>query len=207
MTQTVTVSTTFPEGDGYAYAPSVEEALAAQDVNFDGLDDLVLADRLDDGTLTHHYWLWDGTQFRLAFTLQDAELHPEDQTITVSRRYLDNVDFTDTYQYDDAGELVLVRRRAEDWKQGTEDFPLVAYYEFPGGVPTLMRQEFTDYDNLGRITREVREMVDGQLTPVRLEILQAADGGFQVVETQDLVVPVQEVESGDDMSDTVPGEP
>ena len=175
-----------PLSDGagrYTEAASVEGAMAVRDMNFDGFNDLELSDWIANGNDPHHFWLWDPAagQYRYAFTLRGAEVDEEKQVVIST--YIDNsIDYTDTYQYSGTS-LVLMSRVTRNWKLGTEDFPLMDYYDYPNGTELLYREEYTDYNENGVAMREVREPVDGVLTPVRIEQLEVVDGELRVVNT------------------------
>ena len=186
-----------PLGSGYTESPSVEAAMTVHDMNFDGWDDLDLYARITTNSVPHHYWLWNSATNRYvyAYTLPGASAHPESGEVVSEYRYDDITDYIDHYRYGGSfGSLVLVSRYVQDWKRGTEDFPLVEYYEFPDGQETLIRQEFTDYDDAGLTIREIREVINGELWPVRLEQLEMIDGELQVVRTAQLQLPEPEPE-------------
>ena len=117
----------------------------------------------------------------------------------VSARYSeDSAYYTDHYRPASDGSLLLYSREVEDWDLGTEDFPLRERYEYPDGEETLVYQEFTDYDDEGRTIREIRERVDGELLPVRLEELEVTDGSIRVIRTEEVPRPVAEPEETED---------
>ena len=183
-------------GSGYTESAAVDGAMAVRDMNFDGLDDLELSDWSSFGTNPHHFWLWDAAagQYIYAFTLQGANANPETREVTASYNE-SGKDYLDTYQYNSGPGLyglVFLHRRTEDWKNGTEDFPLVDYYEMQGGEIVLLREEFTNYNDDGIAMREVREFVNGELIPVRIERLEVVDGELRVVETTPVEPPAPE---------------
>lgn len=183
-------------GEGETSAPTVEDALSVRDMNFDGADDLDLYGCIQKYDAPHHFLLWntDAGEFQYAFTLPNAAENPETREIVSTYRLSDSVDCKDHYQYID-GALTLVSRVTEDWKGGSEDFPLVEVYEIRDGEEIFLRQEFTNYNDEGLTAREVRELVNGELTPVRVEILESADDGeFVVVRTEEIPL-AQETEN------------
>lgn len=192
--QTLVVSET--AGGVVAQSPTVENALTLRDMNFDGADDIDLYGDVTRSVDPHYYYLWnaDAGAYVYAFTLRGVELDPDTRQIVSSYRRDDGLDCVERLQYGDGGALELVSRVTEDWKNGTEDFPLVDYYEFPYGEAVLVREEFTDYNDEGLTVREVRELADGVLTPVRLEILEGADGEFHVVRTEEITPEPDEFE-------------
>ena len=180
-------------GSGYTESSTVDGAMAVRDMNFDGYDDLELSDWSSAGTDPHHFWLWDtasGT-YVYAFTLRGANTNPQMRQITASYNE-QGKDFLDTYLYSGLNSLIPVSRRTEDWKNGTEDFPLVDYYEYQNGTAVLTREEFTNYNDDGIAMREVRQMVDGELVPVYIERLEVVDGELRVVETLPVEPPAPE---------------
>ena len=181
-------------GVSLTQAPTVEAALTVRDMNFDGADDIALCATMERNAPPHYYFLWDGAEnaYLYGFTLRGAEPNPATREIVAEYPYDGDVDYTDYLRYDDGGVLRLVARKAEDWKRGSEDFPLTQYYEFADGEAVLLREEFTDYDDEGLTVREVREPVDGELKPVRVEILEGADGEFHVVRTEEIPTDVPE---------------
>ncbi|MBQ6986322.1 MAG: hypothetical protein IJQ25_04965 [Oscillibacter sp.] len=176
------------EGAATTQAPTVESALSARDMNFDGADDIDLYAQVTRSVDPHYYYLWnpDTGLYEYAFTLRGAEVDPDAREIVSTYRRDDGLDCKERLRYNDAGALELVSRVTEDWKNGTEDFPLVDYYEFRDGEAVLVREEFTDYDDGGLTVREVREPVDGELRAVRREVLEGADGEYHVVRTEEV---------------------
>ena len=183
LLQSITASTAplHSGAEGTTESASVEGAMVVRDMNFDGYDDVELSDWISSGNDPHHFWLWDtgAGEYRYSFTLRGASANAETREI-VSSYHEGNLDYTDTYQYQ-GRSLILLRRHTADWKNGTEDFPLEDWYEFQDGVEVLLREEFTDYNEDGIAMREVRELVDGILTPVRIEQLEVIDGELRVV--------------------------
>lgn len=178
-------------------APSPEDAVEVHDVDFDGLDDLDIIAPTDPGPdgPVHVWWLWDpdASVFRYGASMEGASLHEDTREISVSYAYSADVDFTDWYRWEE-GSLVLSRRRSEDWRNGTEDFPLTAWYTFaPDGSQVLERQEFTDYDGHGQVVREVRISSDGILVPVLRERLESDGMGGWIAVSSDPILP-EEVE-------------
>ena len=190
LLQTLSVSELPPEASPGAttQAPTVEDALTVQVMNFDGSDDIDLCGTAERNAPPHFYYLWSGDMgaYLYAFTLRGAVTNPETREVTATYRQDSDVECTDYFQYEDGWTLKLVRREARDWKRGSEDFPLTDYYEFPDGQAVLIREEFTNYNDEGLTVREVREMVNGELTPVRIEILEGADGEYVVVRTEEI---------------------
>lgn len=200
LLQTILIKDVPPEaseGEPYAgesetLAPSVETAISTHDMNFDGFDDLDLCAWTGTGELDpHYYYLWNSVigAYLYAYTLRGAVADPETREVLSTYRQDSNTDCTDYYRYTDSGTLILVSRRTEDWKRGSEDFPLVEYYGFQDGNATLIREEFTNYDDRGYPVREVREIVRGELTPVRREMLEVSDGEIRVLGTEELPIP------------------
>ncbi len=183
-------------GQSMTRAPTVEDALSVRDMNFDGADDMDLCATMERNAPPHYYFLWNAEAgaYLYAFTLRGAEPDPETREIVSSYSLDSQTDCEDRLRYADDGTLQLVSRKTEDWKNGTEDFPLTAYYEFRDGEAVLLRQEFTDYSDEGLIAREVREPVDGELKPVRVEILEGADGEYYVVRTEEIPLEAPEAE-------------
>ena len=175
-------------GAGYAESPSVEQALSVHDMNFDGSDDIDLTGWLSARSEPHHYWLWNSSldRYIYAFTFENVELDTENQEIIVTG-HDGGVSYVEHYRYENG--LTPLSRQIEDWDNGTEDFPLRAYYEYPDGEETLMWEEFTDYDDEGRTIREVRERVYGEMHLVRLEELEVTDGVERVIRTEEIAVP------------------
>ena len=171
-----------------AQSPTVEAALAVRDMSFDGADDIDLYGQITRNADPHYYYLWDpeAGAYAYAFTLRGAEPDPDAGEIVCTYRQDSGTDCTDRLRYGEGGALETVGRVTRDWKNGTEDFPLVDYYEFPDGEAVLVREEFTDYNDEGLTVREVREPVNGELTPVRLEILEGENEEFHVVRTEEI---------------------
>lgn len=169
-------------------SPTVEDALTVRDMNFDGSQDIDLYGTAERAAPPHIYYLWSGDMgaYLYAFTLRGADTDPETREVVTNYRQDSAVECTDRYGYEDGWTLKLVSREARDWKRGSEDFPLTDYYEFPNGDAVLIREEFTNYNDEGLIAREVREIVNGELTPVRVEILEGADGEYTVVRTEEI---------------------
>ena len=176
-------------------AASVEEAAAVLDVNFDGSDDLDLSEWVSSYRTLHHYWTWNSGVGRYLYscTLEGAQVDPDRGEI-VAQYNTSSIYYTDIYRPAADGTLALVSRELEDWDRGTEDFPLLERYEYPDGEETLVHQEFTDYDDTGRTIREIRELVDGGLIPVRLEELEVTDGAIRVIRSEDVPPPQPEME-------------
>ena len=130
----------------------------------------------------------------------------EEKQVVIST-YIDNsIDYTDTYQYSGTS-LVLMSRVTRNWKLGTEDFPLMDYYDYPNGTELLYREEYTDYNENGVAMREVREPMDGVLTPVRIEQLEVVDGELRVVNTFPVEPPPSpDPENGEFPEGYYPGE-
>ena len=175
-------------------SPTVEAALTVRDMNFDGAGDIDLYGEVTRSADPHYYYLWDSeaNAYLYGFTLSGAEPDPEAREIAATYKQDSAVEVTDRLRYADDGSLRLVSREARDWKRGSEDFPLTQYYEFVDGEAVLIREEFTNYDDEGLTVREVREPVDGELKPVRREILEGADGEFHVVRTEEIPLDVPE---------------
>lgn len=186
-------------------APTVEAALSVRDMNFDGSDDMDLCATMERNAPPHYYFLWDSAEnaYAYGFTLRGAEPDPATREIIAAYPQDSAIDNTDTLRYADDGSLYLVSRKAEDWKRGSEDFPLTRYYEFVDGEAVLIREEFTNYNDEGLTLREVREPVDGELKPVRIEILEGGDGEFHVVRTEEipLTPDAPEIPDGGELSD------
>lgn len=216
LLQTIRIADLPPEAtDGEAYegadatqAATLDAALSVHDMDFDGADDLDLcAWRLLNDADPHHYFLWnaDAERYQYAYTLRGAEADPERREVVASYRLDSAIDCVDRYRYAEDGMLELVSRVTEDWKRGTEDFPLVEYYDAQDGEPVLTRQEFTDYDDEGRTLREVREpLEDVGLWPTRLEELEASDDGFRVVRTEELPLPEPPSEETEEEATSAP---
>ena len=195
--------------DAATSAPSVDEAMSVTDVNFDGSEDLDLYGQITGDTPPHLYWVWNSAidQYLYAFSLRGAELHPDSREITADYT-IDGVHYMERWIFGEDGDLALTDRYVEDWDQGTEDFPLLEYYQFPDGVETLIWQQFTDYDDAGRTVRETREVIDGVLWPVRREGVEVTDGAFRVLWTEELPLPEPEVpEEEEVLEDEMPEEP
>ena len=169
-------------------SPTVEDALTVRDMNFDGSEDIDLCGAAERNAPPHVYYLWSGDMgaYLYAFTLRGAVTNPQTREVLTTYRQDSAIECVDRYQYEDGWTLKLVSREARDWKRGSEDFPLVDYYEFPDGEAVLIREEFTNYNDEGLTVREVREIINGELTPVRLEILEGADGDFTVARTEEI---------------------
>ena len=181
-------------GISLTQAPTVEAALTVRDMNFDGADDIALCATMERNAPPYYYFLWDSAEsaYLYGFTLRGAEPDYETREIVAEYPFDGDIDYTDYLRYADDGSLQLVSRKAEDWNRGSEDFPLTQYYEFADGEAVLLREEFTDYNDEGLTVREVREPADGELKPVRIEILEGADGEFHVVRTEEIPLDVPE---------------
>ena len=181
-------------GAGMTRSPTVEAALVARDMNFDGADDMELCATMERNAPPRLYFLWnsDANAYLYGFTLRGAEPDPETRQVVAEYPQDSQVELTDYLRYEDNGSLRLVSRKAEDWKRGSEDFPLTQYYEFVDGEAVLLREEFTDYNDEGLTVREVREIVDGELKPVRIEILEGGNGEFYVVRTEEIPQDIPE---------------
>ena len=175
------------EGAATTQSPTVESALSVRDMNFDGADDIDLYAQVTRSVDPHYYYIWnpDTGLYEYAFTLRGAEADPDAREIVSTYRRDDGLDCQERFRYN-GGALEPVSRVTEDWKNGTEDFPLVDYYEFRDGEAVLVREEFTDYTDDGLTVREVREPVDGELRAVRREVLEGADGEYHVVRTEEV---------------------
>ncbi|MBR3569185.1 MAG: hypothetical protein IKN96_00060 [Oscillibacter sp.] len=177
----------FIDGD-MMESPAIEDALIVRDANFDGADDIDLCGGTERVAPLRYYFLWDADAngYVYGFKLRGASVDPDKREITASYPLDSSVDCADVWRYAPDGSLQLAERKTEDWKRGSEDFPLVEYYVFQDGEAVLTRQEFTNYNDEGLTVREVREVVNGELKPVRLEILEGADGEFRVVRTEEI---------------------
>ena len=97
----------------YTECWSPEETMEALDLNFDGNTDFGLFGWKPNNTIPYYYWLWDTEteQYRYAFTLQEAEVHPE--TKEVSAEYKSGSAgsqwITEYYKPDENGGLFLDR--------------------------------------------------------------------------------------------------
>lgn len=192
-------------GAGLTEAPTVEAALTVGDMNFDGADDFAVCLTSERVAPPYGYYLWsaEAGAYLYAFTLRGAAPDPETREIVASYSLDSQTDCQDRLRYAYDGTLELASRQTENWKNGTEDFPLVEYYEFRDGEAVLLRQEFTDYNDEGLTVREVREPVDGELKPVRVEILEGADGEYRVIRTEEIPLETPE-EVADADADEVP---
>ena len=180
--------------DDFIESTSMEEAVAIVDVNFDGSDDLDLCGWVSSYHVFRHYWTWNSGvgRYLYACTLEGAEVDAKAGKV-VSKYTTDSVYYTDVYRPAADGTLALVSRELEDWDRGTEDFPLLERYEYADGEGVLVHQEFTDYDDEGRTIREVRELVDGELIPVRLEELEVTDGSIRIIHAEEVPPPQPEI--------------
>lgn len=102
-----------PAGE-YTNCWSPEETMEVLDLNFDGNADFGLFGWTPNNTIPYYYWIWDGEaeQYRYAFTLQGAEVHPEAKELTVE--YKDGpagaLWVTEHYKFDENGRLALTSR-------------------------------------------------------------------------------------------------
>lgn len=190
LLQTLSVGELPPEAltGSMTQSPTIEDALTVRDMNFDGAEDIDLYAQVEHTADPHIYYLWssDMGAYLYAFTLRGAEPDPLTRRVAATYRLDSVTDCTDYWAYEDGWTLKLSARETRDWKRGSEDFPLVEYYEFPDGEAVLVRQEFTNYNDEGLTVREVREVVNGELRPVRVEILEGADGEYHVVRTEEI---------------------
>ncbi len=102
----------------YTECPDRELVLDAPDMNFDGSADIALYGFLPNNSVPYYYWLWDGTVYRYAYTLQGAEPHPDTKEVTSWYKVENGVYYTDHYRYDANGRLTLSSRDVEDARTG-----------------------------------------------------------------------------------------
>lgn len=90
-----------------------EGSMTALDLNFDGNTDLGLFGWPANNTIPYYYWLWDEEteQYRYAFVLQEAEVHPETGELTAEYKSgsAGSQWIVEFYRPDENGDLYLVR--------------------------------------------------------------------------------------------------
>lgn len=90
-----------------------EEAMEVLDLNFDGNSDFGLFGWPANNTIPYYYWLWDEEteQYRYAFVLQEAEVHPETGELTAEYKSgsAGSQWIVEFYRPDENGDLYLVR--------------------------------------------------------------------------------------------------
>lgn len=124
---------------GYTQCWSAEDAMAVEDLNFDGNDDLDLFGWIPANAVPHYYWLWDSDleAYRYALCLQGVSLDVQAREVVSEYRDTSSVDYTDYYAPDDTGNLALVRREITDYARGDGQSPLVEVYIMKDGQLTL----------------------------------------------------------------------
>ncbi len=97
-----------------------EETMEALDLNFDGNTDFGLFGWPCNNTIPYYYWIWDAEaeQYRYAFTLQGAEVHPKTGELTAE--YKDgpagSLWVTEHYRFDENGQLILTSREEDPYE-------------------------------------------------------------------------------------------
>lgn len=90
-----------------------DQTMEALDLNFDGNTDFGLFGWVCNNTIPYYYWLWDEAagEYRYAFTLQGAEVHPDTQELTSEYKSgsAGSQWITEHYKPDADGTLVLDR--------------------------------------------------------------------------------------------------
>lgn len=180
--------------DFYDYTDSwqAEDAMEILDLNFDGNTDFGLFGWPANNTIPYYYWTWDADagQYRYAFILQGAAVHPDTRELTSEYNSgpAGSQWVTEYYRPGEAGRLYLDRVEVRDWmlsedndRSGFEIYiPPESGRFFPGDsdwswktdlllvyreIPTL---EIHSDNTVAHFT-EIWELENGQLRQIRRE--------------------------------------